>query len=333
MEDHQHQNPKTEGGGMRSKIWACVGCFFILVAFAATGWTQTKYISLLTCSTAGTWYPIGGGLAKIWNKHVPGVNATAETSGCTVTNVRLIEQGKSDVAIAQNDGVYFAARGEKIFAGAKAEKIRGMFMLYDDHLHVATLKGKGINTISDLRGKKVRIGFPGSVATDDALIILEAYGLSMADIKPFQMSFSDAFEQIKDGNIDALIEPVSYPSSGFLDLAHTRDMMLLGVDQDKMEAISKKHSFLTPSTIPAGSYKGQEKDIGALAVSIMVIASSDLSEDLVYKMTKATFDHLDVLGESHARGKAVSLKTALKGMPLPLHPGAEKYYREIGLIK
>jgi len=250
-----------------------------------------------------------------------------------VTNIRMIEQGKSEVAIAQNDGVYFAGRGEKYFAGQKANKIRGMFMLYKDHLHIATLKNKGIKTIGDLKGKKVRIGFPGSVATDDALIILEAYGLGMADIRPFQMSFSDAFEQIKDGNIDALIEPVSFPSSGFMDLAHTRDMLLLDVEKDMAEAISKKNTFLTPSKIPAGSYKGQDKDVGAMAVSIMVIASSDLKEDVVYKMTKATFEHLDILGESHSVGKAVSLNTALLGMPIPLHPGAEKYYREKGLIK
>ena len=299
---------------------------------ASEGWAAREFISLLTCGTAGVYFPLGGGIARIWNSKVPDVNATAETSGCSVVNLRLMEQGQANAAICQNDAVYFAVNGLKFFE-KKAVKPRGVLMLYDEHLHVATTKQSGIKKIEDLKGKRVRIGFPGSIATENAVILLEAYGLTEKDMKAYQMSLSDAFEQLKDGNIDVLIEPTGAPAAGFLDVAHTRDMVLLPVDKEHTDKISKKYPFLSPAVIPAGTYKGQPQDLPTLTVTCMLIAASDMSNDLVYNLTKSIFQNLDLLGESHVKGKLVKMETALKGMPLPLHPGAEKYYREVGKIK
>jgi TRAP transporter TAXI family solute receptor len=303
-----------------------------MVGLASEGWAAREFISLLTCGTAGVYFPLGGGIARIWNSKIPDVNATAETSGCSVVNLRLMEQGQANAAICQNDAVYFAVNGLKFFE-KKAVKPRGVLMLYDEHLHVATTKQSGIKKIEDLKGKRVRIGFPGSIATENAVILLEAYGLTEKDMKAYQMSLSDAFEQLKDGNIDALIEPTGAPAAGFLDVAHTRDMVLLPVDKEHTDKISKKYPFLSPAVIPAGTYKGQPQDLPTLTVTCMLIAASDMSNDLVYNLTKSIFQNLDLLGESHVKGKLVKMESALKGMPLPLHPGAEKYYREVGKIK
>jgi hypothetical protein len=303
-----------------------------LLGLGSTGW-GAEYISLLTCSTAGVYFPLGGGIARIWNKYVPGVNATAEPSGCSVVNMKLMEQGQANTAIAQNDAVYFATKGLKFFEEKIATKPRGMLMLYDEHVHIVTTKQSGIKSIVDLKGKRVRIGFPGSIVTENSLYIFEAYGMTEKDMKAYQISLTDAFEQLKDGNIDAVIEPVGAPTSGVLDIAHTRDLVLLSLDKEHSEKISKKHPFLSPAVIPAGTYKGVNQDVPTLAVTCMLVASSDLSADMVYKMTKAVFEHLDAVGEAHTKGKLVSLETALKGMAIPLHPGAEKYYREVGKIK
>lgn len=317
---------------MKNKVVVLGIMMVFLAGFAGESWGAREFISLLTCGTAGVYFPLGGGIARIWNSKVADVNATAETSGCSVVNIRLMEQGQANAAICQNDAVYFAANGLKFFE-KKATKARGVLMLYDEHLHVATTKQSGIKKIEDLRGKRVRIGFPGSIATENALILLEAYGLDQKDMKAYQMSLSDAFEQLKDGNIDVLIEPTGAPAAGFLDLAHTRDMILLPVDREHSEKITKKYPFLSPAVIPAGTYKGTSQDHPTLAVTCMLIASSDMPTDLVYNLTKSIFQNLNILGESHVKGKLVSMETALKGMPIPLHPGAEKYYREVGKIK
>jgi len=317
---------------MKNKVVVLGIMMVFLAGFSGESWGAREFISLLTCGTAGVYFPLGGGIARIWNSKVADVNATAETSGCSVVNIRLMEQGQANAAICQNDAVYFAANGLKFFE-KKATKPRGVVMLYDEHLHVATTKQSGIKKIEDLRGKRVRIGFPGSIATENALILLEAYGLSQKDMKAYQMSLSDAFEQLKDGNIDVLIEPTGAPAAGFLDVAHTRDMILLPVDREHSEKIAKKYPFLSPAVIPAGTYKGTSQDHPTLAVTCMLIASSDMPTDLVYNLTKSIFQNLNILGESHVKGKLVSMEMALKGMPIPLHPGAEKYYREVGKIK
>jgi TRAP transporter TAXI family solute receptor len=318
---------------MKKKVAFMAVILFCILGMVAEGGAK-EFLSLLTCGTAGVYFPLGGGIARIWNKYIPDVNATAESSGCSVVNLRLMEQGQASAAICQNDAVYFAAKGLKFFeAGKKAMKPRGVLMLYDELLHVATTKQSGIKTMTDLKGKRVRIGFPGSIATENALIVLKAYGLTEKDIKAYQISLADAFEQIKDGNIDALIEPTGAPGAGFLDLAHSRDMFLIPIDREHSQKIHKQYPFLSQAVFPAGVYKGIDRNVPTLAVTSMLVASSDLSNDLVYKMTKAIFEHLAMLGESHVKGKLVSLETALKGMPIPLHPGAEKYYREVGKIK
>ncbi|MCX5825563.1 MAG: TAXI family TRAP transporter solute-binding subunit [Deltaproteobacteria bacterium] len=301
-----------------------------MLSFGSLSW-GAEHISLLTCGTAGTWFPMGGAFSRIWST-VPGMNATAETSGCSAVNLRLVNKGEASIGFSNSDAAFFAVKGQNIF-DTPFTKIRGMFMMYEDHFHIAALKSSGIRSIADLKGKKVRLGLPATVVVEDSRIILEAYGLKESDVKSQPLSLADAFEQMKDGNIDVVIEPVGYPSAGYIDLAHSRDMVLLDIDKDKLAQINKKYPFLSAGIIPAGTYKGQTKDVSALAVKIMLFTSSDISSETIYKLTKATFQNLNILAESHPKGKLVKLETALADMPITLHPGAERYFREVGVIK
>ncbi len=307
-----------------------VGVF--MLGFAGTA-VSKEYISMLTCGTAGIYYPMGGGIARIWNTYVPEVNATAETSGCSVVNLRLMEQGQAHTAICQNDAVYYSTKGLKFFEKKPAAKPRGVLMLYGEPLHIATTKQTGIKSIPDFKGRRVRVGYPGAITVENVRSLLEVYGITFKDMDTSLMSLSDSFKQMKDGDIDAMLECHGYPGAGFMDLAHHRDMVLLEVDEEHAKKMQEKFPFMASDIIPAGAYRGVDKDVHTVGVRCMVVASSDLSADLVYKLTKAIFEHLDILRETHAKGKLVTLETALLGMPIDLHPGAEKYYREVGKIK
>jgi len=291
-----------------------------------------EYISLLTCGTAGTYFPLGGGFARIWSTYVPEVNATAETSGCSVVNLRLLEQGQGQTAIAQNDASFFATKGLKPFEKAY-QNVRGMMMLYDEQMHIVTTKTTGIKTIADMKGRRVRIGTPGGMSIEDLRMVLEFYGMTFDDMKSVLMSLADSVEQLKDGDIDVSVEYTGAPSAGFMDVATHRDLVLIPVDIEHAQEINKKYPFLSPSVIPAGTYKGVDTDTPTMAVTSMLLANKDIGEDIVYKLTKTSFEHLDILQETHAKGKLIKLETALKGMPIELHPGAAKFYREKGMLK
>jgi len=313
---------------------------FILVIFAvvlllpkANTAQAREFISIMTCGTAGTYYPLGGGIARIWQTFVPGVNSTAESSGCSVVNLRLMAKGEAQAAICQNDAVYFAHKGLLFFKEKAEKQSRGMNMLYDELLHVAVSKQSGIKKISDLKGKKVRLGTPGSIAVFNNKAVLNAFGLEEKNVVESNMSLSDSFNAMKDGNLDAVIEFTGAPGAGFIDLTTTRDIVFLPVEEPYAKKINKEYPYMSQAVLKKGTYRGLEKDVPVMALSCMLVVNEKLGKDLVYQMTKAFFEHLDVLRDTHAKGKEVSLVNALKGMPIPLHPGAEKYYREKGLIK
>ena len=242
-------------------------------------------------------------------------------------------KGEAQAAICQNDAVYYAHNGLHFFKEKAETQSRGLAMLYDEVLHVAVNKKSGIQTFGDLKGKRVRVGNPGSIAVTNNMAILKAYGLDENNIKVVKMSLSDSFKAMKDGDIDALMEVTGAPGAGFIDLCSSRDVVFLPVDKEHAEKISSLYPYLSSAVIKKGAYSSVQSDIPVVSLSCMLVVNEKLGKDLVYKMTKAIFDHLDILKETHAKGKLVTLETALKGMPIPLHAGAEKFYREKGLIK
>ena len=301
------------------------------------GDTGTKpeniFISIATGGTGGTYYPLGGAIAKIFNENVEGVTANAQSTGASVENINLISQGEAEVGFVQNDVTYYAWTGTETFQDKeKVTNIRGMAMLYPEVIQIIVTKDSGIKSVEDLKGKKVAVGAPGSGTEVNARQILAEYGITYDDLgKADYLSFNEASDQLKNEQIDAAFVTAAIPTSAVTEVTQTADIVLVSLDKDKLESLKEKYPFYTEVTIPKDSYKNQTEDVIAAAVMAMLIVPEDLDEDLVYNMTKSIFENRQVIIDTHDKGNDIKLETALEGMPIDLHPGAEKYYVEQGI--
>lgn len=299
---------------------------------ACTGTTQKDYI-LATGGTSGTYYPFGGAIANIWNTKIDGMNVTAQATGASAENLRLINKGEAEYAIVQNDVMDYAYNGTDLFAGEKLENIMTIGTMYPEVVQIAVSKDSGIESIADFRGKRISVGDAGSGVEFNAKQILEGYGLTFDDIKKSNLSFKESAEGIQNGTLDGCFITAGVPNSALQELAFTAGLTLISVDLEQAQKIMSKYGYYTLTTIPAGTYKGTDVDTSALAIKATLAVSSKLDEKTVYDMTKALFSNLPELATAHAKGKEVTAEAAVTGVSVPFHPGAIKYYKEIGLMK
>jgi TRAP transporter TAXI family solute receptor len=293
---------------------------------------KDQFISIATGGVAGTYYPLGGAMAEIFNANVPGVNATAETTNASVANVRLLEGNETEFAFIQNDISYYALNGMEMFADGKVDILTGIATLYPEVVQVVTLKDKGINSIEDLRGKKVAVGAPSSGTEANARQILAAYGMTFNDIKPDFLSFGEAASNMKDGHVDAAFLTAGLPTAAVTDLGATHNIKIIPLTAEAVATLGAEYPFYASFTIDGGTYAKEQDAVLTVAVKAMLVASGSLSEDMVYNLTKALFENLDKLAAAHQRGGDVGLDSANEAMSLPLHPGAEKYFKEQGVL-
>jgi TRAP transporter TAXI family solute receptor len=321
---------------MRDKI---LRVFFIMIYATTLVWfffgaTQTaakeQFISVATGGTGGVYYPYGGGLAEIWTRYVSGVKAVAEVTGASVENIRLVSRGESLTGEAMNDAVYQAYNAEGRFKG-KPQKILAMFEMYPHHYHVVALKGSGIKTIYDIKGKRVSVGAPGSGTEFKTNLVFKALGISYKDFKVHRLSFTENANALKDGTIDVGIWDVAAPTSSVMDLATTRDIVVLSFSDEDIKKIVEAYPFYSPFVMPPGTYKGQDYPVKNPSVWNTVICNANIAEEFVYRLVKAAFEHRDYLEKIHPFAKYTTPENALTAAPIPLHPGAVKYYRELGL--
>lgn len=292
--------------------------------------TETAFISIATGGTGGTYYPLGGAMAKIFNENIEGVNANAEATGASIANIQLIEDGDAQLALIQNDISYYAYEGIEMYSDkGKQERIMGMACIYPETIQIVAHGQSGINSIEDMVGKKIAVGDVGSGTEANARQILEAHGITYDDITVDYLSFAEAADNLRDGHIDAAFITAGFPTSAITEISLTSNVKLVPVAQDKIDAIKAKYPYYTDVVIPAGTYNNQDEDIKTVAVMAMLVVPKDLPEDLAYKMTKALFENLDDLKAAHDRGGDLSLETALDGMSLPVHPGVQRYYDEV----
>lgn len=301
--------------------------FCLLLAAGAVS-AQQKFIAIGTGGTAGTYYPLGGAMAEIWNKNIARMNATAQSTGASAANINLLKDGKVDVVIIQNDVGFYALNGVELFKDKPFKDLRGMACLYNETVQLVALESSGIKTVYDLKGKKVSVGAAGSGVEANARQILEAAGLSYADIKVQYLSFAESASNLKDGNIDAAFTTGGFPIAAISDLAISKKTVLVPVDKELLKKLMDKWSFYAPTVVPAGTYKGVDADVSSVAVKSMLAVSAKIDATLVYEMLKTMFDNGPRLVAAHAQGANIKLATALEGMSLPLHPGAEKFYKE-----
>lgn len=301
--------------------------FCLLLAAGAVS-AQQKFIAIGTGGTAGTYYPLGGAMAEIWNKNIARMNATAQSTGASAANINLLKDGKVDVVIIQNDVGFYALNGVELFKDKPFKDLRGMACLYNETVQLVALESSGIKTVYDLKGKKVSVGAAGSGVEANARQILEAAGLSYSDIKVQYLSFAESASNLKDGNIDAAFTTGGFPIAAISDLAISKKTVLVPVDKELLKKLMDKWSFYAPTVVPAGTYKGVDADVPSVAVKSMLAVSAKIDANLVYEMLKTMFDNGPRLVAAHAQGANIKLATALEGMSLPLHPGAEKFYKE-----
>lgn len=315
----------------KSVLLAIFGLSLVICGCSKTA-AQKDYI-LATGGTSGTYYPFGGAIANIWNTKIENMNVTAQATGASAENLRLINKGEAEYAIVQNDVMDYAYNGSDMFEGETLANIATIGTLYPEVVQIAASKDSGIKSIADLRGKRVSIGDAGSGVEFNAKQILEGYGITFDDIKKNNLSFKESAEGIQNGTLDACFVTAGVPNSALQELAFTAGLILIPVDDDAAEKICSKYGYYTKTTIPGGTYKGTDNDTQALAIKATLAVNSSLDENIVYEMTKALFENLNTLGDAHAKGKEVSAAAAVTGVSVPFHPGAIKYYKEIVLMK
>ncbi len=296
---------------------------------------EAGFLSIATGGTGGTYYPLGGAMATILNDAANGLNlqATAQATGASVENVELISRGDAEVAFVQNDIAYYAFNGVEAFKDkGKVDTIRGLASLYPEVVQIIARADAGVEKIEDLKGKKVAVGAPGSGTEVNARQILEIHGLKYEDLaKVDYLSFSEATDQLKNNQIDVAFVTAAVPSSAVTEVSTTSDVKLIPIAEDKMKALSEKYPYYIKVDIQPGDYKGQEEPVPASAVLAMLIVSKDMTDDMAYGITKAIFENTKTIEDSHARGKDITLESALNGMPIEVHPGAQKYFDEKGI--
>lgn len=277
--------------------------------------------------TSGTYYPLAGAIANNANKQI-GTNITVQSTGASKENTMLISQDEADLAILQNDVLDYAYTGTGIFKeNGKIEGFATVASLYSEVCQIVVAADSDIKSVEDLKGKKVSIGDAGSGVEQNAIQILNAYGLTVDDIEVNRLSFKESGQAFKDGQIEAFFVTSGVPNTAITELAVTRSLKLLNIDGEAAEKLQAEYKFYTPVTISKDEY-GTAEDVQTLGVRALIICRDDMSEDEIYQFTKSIFDNLDSLGESHAKAKEFSLENATSGVTVPLHPGAAKYYEE-----
>ncbi len=289
---------------------------------------KQRFVTIATGGTAGTYFPLGGALAEIWNKNIKGMNANATSTGASAANIAMLKDAKVDVIFVQNDAAYYALTDTEAYAGKGMKDIKGLASLYDETCQLVALESSGIKTITDLKGKRVSVGAAGSGVELNARQILEAAGLTYDDIKVQYLSFAESASNLKDGNIDAAFNTAGAPTAAIQDLSASKKIILVAVDGDVAAKLMAKWSFYTPTVIPANTYQNVAADVMTVSVKSMLAVSAKLDDKTVYDMLKTMFANGDRLAASHKKGADVTLKSSTDGMSIPLHPGAEKFYKE-----
>lgn len=285
-----------------------------------------KFLSIATGGTGGTYYPLGGTFAKLVQDET-GVKATAVTSGASAENMSLLQKEDVEVAFTQTDIATYATEGKMMFK-EKIDNVKGLGTLYPETIQVVTTEKSGIKSIADLKGKTVSVGEAGSGTRANAEQVLEAYGMKIDDVKSRNLSFDDSTTGLQDGSIDAAFITAGTPTGAVEGLSATEKVFILPIDEDKIDALIEKYPYYAKETIPSGTY-GLKEDVSTIAVQAMLVVRSDLSDKLVYDMTKAIYENTDKI--KHSKGKLINAKTAMEGMGIDIHPGAKKYFDEKGI--
>jgi TRAP transporter TAXI family solute receptor len=295
---------------------------------------QQTTIAIATGGTGGVYYPLGGGMANVLTKYVPGYAATARVTGGSVDNLKLIGSQQSEVALVMVDAALDALKGEDKFKGNPVE-VRTLMVLYPNRMHVVSIEGRGVEKMSDLKGKRVSTGSPGSATEVMAFRVIEAAGLDKdKDMRRERLGVAESTNAIKDGKIDAYFWVGGLPTAAVTDLGATPGTKIKLIDHTEVvDAMNKKYGNLyTTGIIPAKTYPGQDKDNAITIVQNILVANAKMPDKVAYDIVKTFIEKRDELVAVHGEAKAIALENQIeKNSPIPWHPGAVKYLNEKGV--
>lgn len=314
---------------MKKVLIICIA-LILICSLGLLGCGGKSTLKMATGGTTGTYYAFSGTVSQVLSENIPNLSFDVQSTGASKANIYLVADGEADMAIVQNDVMYYANKGIDLFDG---EVVSGFSAMAGCYAEVCQIVSKSsIDSIADLKGKRVSVGDIGSGCEFNARQILEAYGINFDDIIVHNLSFNDSATALKDDKIDAFFCVAGAPTTAIVELATSNNIKLLEINDAHATKLIEKYPFYTKYDVPGGSYKGVDSNVQTVAVVATYIVSDDLDEDLVYKMTKALFEHADDIAAGHAKGGELDSEYSVSGISIPIHPGAEKYYQEIGLL-
>lgn len=308
---------------------AAIASASIALSAASTG--AAEFINVLTGGTSGVYYPLGVALSKIYGDKIEGVRTQVQATKASVENLNLLQQGRGEIAFSLGDSVKLAWEGNTD-AGFKAplDKLRGIAAIYPNYIQIMASKESSIKTVADLKGKSLSVGAPKSGTELNARAILAAAGMSYDDLgKTEYLPFAESVELMKNRQLDATLQSAGLGVSSFKDLATSLDVQMVAVPE---EIATKLGAPYIAATVPAGTYQGQDSDVQTVAVVNFLVTHSEVSDETAYQMTKQLFENIPALTAAHKAAENIRIEDAVKGMPIPLHPGAERYYKEKGQL-
>ena len=290
------------------------------------------FINILTGGTSGVYYPLGVALSKVFSDKVQGSRPSVQATKASVENLTLLQQGKGEIGFTLGDSLAMGWAGdEEAGFKSKLDKLRGITAIYPNFIQIVASKESGIKTLADLKGKSLSVGAPKSGTELNSRAILAAAGMSYKDLgKVEYLPFAESVDLMKNRQLGATLQSAGLGVASLKDLSTSASITVVSVPKETVDKIGPP--FIS-AIIPANTYTGQDKDVPTAAVVNYLVTSSAVSDDLAYQMTKLVFESLPELANAHAAGKEIKLETAANGSPVPLHPGAIRYYKEKGLIK
>ena len=309
-------------------------CLFLILctilALSGPVAAKTTFIGIGTGGTGGIYYPYGGGVAEIWSKYVPGIQAVAEVTGASVENVKLADKGETVFGEVMGDVAVAGFQGEGKFKGKKHD-ILSMAIMYPNLLQVVTLKNSGITNIEQVKGKRISSGSPGSGTNFMAEAVMKAVGIPLDSFKDSRLSFTESANALRDGTIDVGFWSVGPGTSSILDLATTHDIVVIPITPEQTQKVLTANDTYASVDLAGGVYRGVDKPVPTIGVWNVMICQKSLAEDMVYKLVAALYEHNDYLRKIHPSAAYTTPENAVKYSPIPLHPGTVKYLKEKGI--
>ncbi len=314
---------------MKRRLRQVFFCTVLALSLILSGCGKQRMM-MGTGGTSGTYYAFGGVLAQ-YMKNYTDYSVTAVSTAASKANIQSIGDGDYQMGFTQSDVMSYAWEGSRSFeTDGPCRDFRVLGALYAETVQLITMKEE-IKTVSDLKGRSVSIGAPGSGVYFNAMDVLEGAGLSVDDIKPQYQSFDDSKEALKDGQIDAAFIVAGAPTSAITELATTNGVFLIPIEGELRERIMSLCPFYAPMEIPAGTYPGQDEAINTITIKATMVVDADLDEEMVYQLTAAIFDHADEIAKENAKGEELSIENATSGLTVPFHAGAARYFSEKGV--